>query len=252
MNTFSARPGFLITVWCLLLISCASPQKEQKRIRVFAAASLGSVMADLSTSFEATYGTPVTINLASSGTLARQIEQGAEADVFISANEKWTNYLHEKGKVDQVDKLKVENQLVLIAPSGSTTGTIDLDKLTDLTGLKGQKLAIGNPGHVPLGTYSLEAMTHYDWSQEDVLYAKDARATLMVVELAEVPMGIVYLTDAEKSDKVEILGTFPSHTHQPISYFAGQCSKKTVTEVFLSFLDSAEARPIWRRHGFKS
>ncbi len=222
-------------------------------MRIFVAASLAPVLQELTTIFEQQQGVQLVINAASSGTLARQIQQGAPADLFISANEKWVRVLSNEGMISKHTRLPVMNQLVLITTPNSPLDSISLLPGLDFSRLlANSKLAIGDPNHVPAGQYARQAIDYLGWNlaPDQTLLTKDARATLVTVELGETGLGIVYRTDAEKSGKVKIIGTFPARTHQPINYFAGICSENRLSTNFINFLHTPEAFAVWKNHGF--
>ena len=253
----------IIAVIFITSISCKSnktkdePIDEVKHtIMVFSAASLTDVLSEIIDSFETKYPVEVKTNLASSGTLARQIEQGGTPDVYISASKKWANYVDSlefllKGYKQEIAK----NELVLIAPADGKLALQDIDSTTDLVSLLNTgKLSMGDPAHVPAGKYAKQSLEYYGWFDEispKILPAKDVRSALMVVEMGEAPLGIVYVTDAKKSRKVKIFGTFPEASHKPIVYVAGVCKEGNDAKEFFNFLNSAETIPIWTKYGFK-
>ncbi len=232
-----------------------SAHGETSKLMVFAAVSLTDVLTELKDSFEAAYPVKVQLNLASSGTLARQIEQGGEADVYISANRKWASYIDSLGFIEKEYLREIaRNELVLVAPSGMALKTATIDSTLDLMALlAGDRLSMGDPAHVPAGRYAHQALQYYGWEglTSRILPAKDVRSALMVVEMGEVPLGIVYRTDALKSKKVQILDAFPEKSHQPIVYMAGVCKLTAASVDFYAFLNAAESFPVWEKYGFK-
>ena len=210
------------------LMSCQPAPKDNAKdsIMVFAAASLTNVMAEMIDSFNITHAIKVKTNFTSSGTLARQIEQGGSADIYLSANTKWSNYIDSLGYFIKDYKSNIaENTLVLIASIDSDLNPVSIDSTLNLSALlQNERLSIGDPKHVPAGRYAKQAITYlgqYEQLQPQLLPAKDVRSALMVVEMSEAPLGIVYATDAQKSKKVKIIGTFPEQSHQPVIYAGG-------------------------------
>ncbi len=237
----------------LVLVSCQSDKKQTSTLTVFAAASLSDVLSEIADSFEQDYPTKVKFNRASSGTLARQIEQGATPDLYISASPKWMEYLSQKALIkEKSPTIIAKNELVLIAPSNSSL-EITADSLFSLpTLLDSNRLSIGDPTHVPAGQYAKESLVYYNWFDSiRLLPAKDVRSALMVVEMQEAPLGIVYRTDAQKSEKVKIVHLFSENSHQPIVYMAGICQDSLLSNHFLQYLNSAKMIPVWKKYGFK-
>ncbi len=247
-----------IAVLITAMASCSSStnkKEKQPEITVYSAASLTDVLSELVDSFEVKYNTKVTYNLASSGTLARQIVQGGNPDVYISASKKWANYVDSAGYILKGYKASIaHNKLVLIAPQSSALEVPSIDASLDFLNLLGKdRLSIGDPAHVPAGKYAKQALSHYGWFEKldkKLLPAKDVRSALMVVEMEEAPVGIVYQTDAMKSSKVKILATFPEESHKDIVYVAGLCHDKAEAKEFYAFINSAETTAIWQKYGF--
>lgn len=244
----------IIPILCILICyKACTPVSDEPKIQIYVAASLSPVITELVELFESVQTIQVTVNTASSGTLARQIEQGATADLFISANQQWLSFLQKEELILSESTLPVKNQLVLIAPNNGTAGQIDLSVSGPINELlRSKRIAIGDPNHVPVGQYAMEAMESLNWqfSPQKTLLTNDARATLVAVALGEADLGIVYQTDAEKSEKVNTIGTIPEDAYAAIRYFAGTCSNNPLTADFLSFLNSPEAKQVWEKHGF--
>ena len=250
----------LAAVFCFIsLVTAESRRKEAAAvpsIMLFAAASLVDVAGEICDSFTVASGVAVKMNQGSSGTLARQLEQSGGADVFISASRAWMKYVDSRGLIRKETMVKVAgNDLVMITPKGSAIKTVTIDSTLALVPLFGSgRLSIGDPEHVPAGKYAKEALDHFGWYaaiEPRLLPAKDVRSALMVVEMGESPLGIVYLTDAMASKMVNVAGTFPDASHKPIEYVAGVCRGSTNGKIFCDFLRSAKARAIWRKYGFK-
>ena len=230
-------------------------ENAHSEIVVFAATSLTNVLNEIIDSFEVKYNIQVKINLASSGTLARQIEQGAAPDVYLSANKKWVKYIDSLGFVKQkLSKEIAQNKLVLIVPENSSLGTATVDSSLNLHSFLGTNLlSMGDPKHVPAGKYAKQALEYYGFYplvKDKILPAKDVRTALMVVEMNEVPLGIVYSTDVKSSTKVRVIGSFPPESHKPIKYISTICNTKKAALLFHEFLNSEETLPIWTKFGF--
>lgn len=196
---------------------------------VFAAASTVDVMQTLADLYESETGHTVLLNPASSGTLAKQLSQGAEADVYISASKKWMDFVLDEGLVNE-SKPFAGNRMVLIAPADSPDSGLELSSDFDFPSSFEGRLSIGDPAHVPAGAYAQEALEYFGWFESlslRILPAASVRAALSVVELGETDRGVVYRTDALKSHKVKILALFPEETHNPVSYYSAvlkECS----------------------------
>ncbi len=245
-----------------LLFSCgtAGSKKDKaddrRTIMIFAAASLTDVLSEIVDSFEVNYPIEVKTNVASSGTLARQIEQGGGADVYLSANKKWADYVDSLGYMQKGYKSDIaKNKLVLIAPLNSTLKELTVDSSLNLQAMLGTgRLSVGDLAHVPAGRYAKKALGYFGWYKQlegRILPAKDVRSALMVVEMEEAPLGIVYRTDAQKSEKVKILGAFPEKSHEPVVYVGGVCSDNKAARDFFAYLKGGETKAIWLKYGFE-
>jgi molybdate transport system substrate-binding protein len=248
----------LIGLLVFLLAACGQRKENHKQeLIVYCAASLTDVITDISSTFEDEKNIPVKLNLASSGTLARQIDNGAHPDLFISANKKWLDYLIEQGIADSVFAERIAgNQMVLVTPSNSTLKAFEFSESIDLPGLFDGRLSIGDPQHVPAGAYALQVLQNLGCVEEmkpRFLPAKDARSALMVVELGEVETGIVYKTDALKSDKVKIITEFPDSLHQPVGYYMTiiKGAENDRSLQLYNYIVSEKMTPVWKKYGFK-
>jgi len=243
------------------MTSCTGGSKKATgeapaEITVFAAASLTNVLSELIDSFQVANNAKVITNMASSGTLARQIEQGGTPEVFISASKKWADYVDSLGFIQQPFKDKIaQNDLVFVAPKESEQEAFTVDSTLEVASmLKDGRLSIGDPSHVPAGKYAKQALSYYGWYDkltDKYLPAKDVRSALMVVEMGEAPLGIVYRTDAEESSKVKIVGTFPDYSHKPIVYVACLLKENETAKAFYSYIKSESSSAIWAKYGFK-
>jgi len=235
----------------------AAPVLASDTVTVFAAASTTNAVTEIGKLFTEQKMGGFTPSFASSSTLAKQIESGAPANLFISANEKWMDYLQEKKMIDSGTRTNLlGNRIVLIAPADSKLGAVDIAPHFDLARLLADgKLAMGDPDHVPAGMYgkkALEALGAWQGVQDRVARAKDVRAALALVERGEAPLGVVYGTDAAITDRVKVVGTFPAKSHPPIVYpvalVAG--AETPVAKSFLQFLKAPEAKAIFEKYGF--
>jgi molybdate transport system substrate-binding protein len=242
-----------IALLALLLPSAAWAQP----LTVFAAASLTDAMKDISTAWEKLGHPPLRLSFASSSTLARQIEQGAPANVFASADEKWMDYLAKADAiVPETRKDLLGNQLVLVVPKDRAR-TITIGPDLDLAALLGPngRIATGDPAHVPVGIYAKQALTKLGlWAKVEprLAPAEDVRGALLLVERGEAPAGIVYATDAAVSPGVVVAGTFPESSHERIAYpFAvARTGDTPEARALMSYLAGPEARTIFKRRGF--
>lgn len=226
-------------------------------VTVFAAASTTNAVTDIGKAFEAKGLGKVVCSFASSSTLAKQIENGAPANVFISADEPWMNYLEERRLIEPGSRFNLlGNKLVLIAPSGSSLNKVEIGPKPDLAKLLGDgRLATGDPDHVPVGKYAkaaLEKLGVWNAIESKLARAADVRGALTLVERGEAPLGIVYSTDAAITPKVKVVGTFPADSHPEIVYpTALVAGKATVAaENFLEFLKTPEATAVFEKYGF--
>ncbi|WP_234172536.1 molybdate ABC transporter substrate-binding protein [Ruegeria pomeroyi] len=233
---------------CALLLAGAA---RAEQVTVFAAASLKTALDEIAAGFEAATGNTVTLSFAGSSVLARQIGLGAPAQVFISANPEWMDWLADQGRIDPASRRDlVSNRLVLITPAGHASS----DPLADLTASTG-RIAMALVEAVPAGIYGKAALTHLGlWDQlaPRVVQTDNARAALALVATGAVPYGIVYATDARADPRVTQLLTFATDSHPPILYpaalVAGQ--ENAAARSFLVHLFGAEAQAAFVRHGF--
>lgn len=248
----------LATVWICALALFLAPAVAARQITVFAAASLTDALSRVDSAYTGKSGAPVVVSFAASSTLARQIEAGAPADIFISADEKWMDYLAGKGLLEPDSRRDLlGNALALIAPSDSTLGPTAIDRTFPWQQALGRdgRLAVADPGHVPAGIYAKEALTKFgQWPMLEprLAPAEDVRGALALVERGEAPLGIVYVTDARVSTLVKIVGVFPAESHSPILYPAAivkGAARKAVLDYF-RFLNGSEARNVFNRYGF--
>jgi len=244
---------FLTFLLVLLLPLLARAQT----LTVFAAASLTDAMNDVSAQWTQAGHPALRLSFASSSTLARQIEEGAPANLFASADEKWMDYLADKKLIaGDTRKDLLGNSLVLIVPSDKPLH-VTIAPGFDLPGLLGPngRLATGDPKHVPVGIYAEQALKKlglWDAVAPHLASTEDVRSALLLVERGESPVGIVYGTDAAVSKAVIVAGTFPESSHDPVSYpFAVTKSGDTPdARSLLTFLSGPQARAIFVKRGF--
>ncbi len=246
----------VLALGLLLTLAIAPAARAETPITVFAAASLTNVLEEIGQRYRALAGTPVRFSFAASSTLAKQIESGAQADIFASADEQWMSYLEERGRIPPGTRAsRLGNALVLVTPA-SNPRSVDIRPGFDLAGLLGrERLATGDPAHVPVGRYAEQALRHLGvWDQvaPKLARADNVRAALAFVERGEAPFGIVYATDAAAGAKVHVAGTFPADSHAPIRYPVAIVAGHDRPEVrrFLAFLNGPEAEAIYRKAGF--
>lgn len=235
------------------LLSLGVSAKES--LRVYAASSMTNVVTEIAQQFERQHNIEVITVFAGSSSLARQLVNGAPADVFISANRKWMDYLIDSDIVtsDAVKNL-VENKLVLVAPKGIAQ-PFDLSNLSKWEdALVGGRLAIGMPNAVPAGIYakqSLKSLGIWNWIEKSLAPSNNVRVVLALVERQEVPLGIVYQTDARLSKKVDTLAVLPEQSHQPIVYPMASLNDKSYTREFIGYLQSEQSQALFSKYGFE-
>ena len=230
-------------------------EPKKPELLVFAAASLTNVLGELAPAWEKSAGVPVKVSFAASSVLARQIEAGGNADVFISADQEWMDYLQARNLISQPSRVNlVDNRLVLIAPADSKI-ELKIKRGFDLVGaLAGGRLATGDPDTVPVGRYARSALMSLGvWNQvaDRLVRADNVRSAMTFVARGEAPLGIVYATDAQIDQKVRVVATFPDNSHAPITYPAAvTATAGPDAAAFLAFLRSSEAALTWKKYGF--
>jgi len=238
------------------ITSVSGTPAAAERVTVFAAASLKEALDEQAGRFETETGNEVVLAYGASNALARQIEAGAPADLFISADLDWMDYVEQRGLLLPGSRVALlRNELVLIAPARSTT-TLRIARNFPLAAALGaEKLALANPDSVPAGKYAKQALQSLGvWSRvaQNVVGAENVRVALELVARGEVPFGIVYRTDALSESGVRIVDVFPEATHSPIVYPAALTvtGKSKAARALLDALRSARARVVWSKHGF--
>lgn len=240
-----------------ITLSMASHSVAAEKITVFAAASLTNAMNEISEQFQKESKVEVVSSYASSSTLARQIEQGAPANLFISADQQWMDYAIDKQlMVENTRYTLLGNELVLIAPKDSKIEKVDVNKQTDWKKLlDGGRLAVGDPDHVPVGIYAKEALNYLGaWDTVNPMLARtnNVRSGMALVERDEAPLGIVYGSDAVASQKVKVVGIFPADSHKPVEYPMAivKDQDNKATRDFYEYLKTPAASEVFKRYGF--
>lgn len=253
------RRSFLFSIAAAVsigLVSSLPAVAAEKALTIFAAASMKGSLDKVAKLYEARTGTKVAISFASSSALAKQIEAAAPADLFISADLKWMDYVVDKGAVKKEEVVKLlGNRLVLVAAKDSTVA-LKIDKGFALAAALGDgHLAMGEVKSVPAGIYGKQSLEFYGvWKdvEKKVAGAENVRAALQLVTRGEAPLGIVYETDAMADDGVKVIDTFGEESHKPIVYPVAPIAASTnpAAKDFLSFLIGAEAQDVFRKAGF--
>lgn len=248
----------LLTALSLILIACAAAPVAAQEVTVFAAASLTNALTEVGERFAAAGRGRIKPSFAASSGLAKQIENGSPTQVFISADLEWMDYLAARKLIDADSRMNLfGNSLVLIAPLDSKLSGVAIAPGTALAQLAGDgRIATGDPDHVPVGKYARQAFQALgQWGQIERKLARvdSVRAALALVERGEVPLGVVYATDAAISKKVKVIATFPANLHAPVVYPAALVAGNATpaAKAFLAFMASPEAKGIFSRHGFK-
>jgi molybdate transport system substrate-binding protein len=235
-------------------LTITPPAPAGSNLTVSGAISLKDALDEIAKLYKAEQpGMAVSFNLGGSGTLQRQIEQGAPVDIFISASPKEMDSLESKGLLlPDTRRNLVRNSVVLIVPAGSA----GISSFQDLTKPAVKVIAIGEPQTVPAGKYAQEVLTHfglYDQLKPKLVLAKDVRQVLTYVETGNADAGIVYATDAKTSSKISVVATAPADSHEPVIY-PGAVIKNSANPAaakdFLEFLAGAKARDVFQKYGF--
>jgi molybdate transport system substrate-binding protein len=241
---------------CLALGLFVSPAIAQETLTVFAAASLKNALDDVDAAFASATGIKVTASYAASSALAKQIEQGAPADVFASADLDWMDYAQQKKLIKDDTRINLlGNRLVLIAPKASPLGEVAIGPGFDLAALAGDwHIVTGDVRAVPVGRYAkaaLEKLGAWTKAAPKMAMTENVRAALALVARGEARLGIVYETDAKIEPGVKIVGNFPTDSHPSIVYpFAATGGARPQAERYLAYLRSAAAKSVFERYGF--
>lgn len=248
---------FTIVAFMVALLGAPQSTIAQEQITIYAAASLKNALDDTNAAFTRATGVTVVASYEASSALAKQIEQGAPADVFISADLRWMDYVAERKLIKPDTRVNLlGNKLVLIAPANSKLDHVTIAQGFDLAKLAGDgRIAVADVKAVPAGLYAkaaLEKLGAWTAAEPKLAQAENVRATLAFVARGEVPVGLVYETDAKVEPKVKIVGTFPDGSYPPVTYpvAATAISKKPNLDRYLSFLRSSAAKAIFEKYGF--
>ena len=240
---------------CSGLSAFAQSEGASGPVIVFAAASLKNALDGIASAWQKESGIAPKISYAASSTLAKQLEEDAPAQIFISADEDWMNYSAAKGLIQPESRSDLlGNKLVLIAPKDSAV-SLNLEPGADLAhALDEGRLAIGNVASVPAGKYAKAALKKlglWDSVAGKLAQAESVRAALLLVSRGESPLGVVYLTDAASDPNVKVIATFPADSHPPILYPIALTKKAGArAEAFLAYIKSDKAAPFFKRQGF--
>lgn len=245
-----------ILVLLVALFGPAASVAAEPALTVFAAASLQNALEEISAAQRRAGGAPARLAFAASSTLARQIERGAPADVYVSADLAWMDYLAERGRIVQGSRVIVaRNRLVLIAPAADAAPLEIAPGVALLERLGRGRLALGDPDHVPAGRYAkaaLESLGLWASLAAHLAPVENVRVALALVARGEAPLGIVYASDVAVEPGVRVVGMFPPGSHPPIVYPAARVvgGAHDAAKRYLAFLRSAAARAAFARQGF--
>ena len=246
----------LLAAALAIAASLQSAAAQTPPLVVFAAASMKNALDDVDAAFTKQTGIKVVASYAASSALMKQIEQGAPADVFISADVDWMNYGAQRNLINAATRVDLlGNRLVLIAPKDSKIDSVTIAPGFDLAALAGDgRIATGDVRAVPVGLYAkaaLEKLGIWKTVEPKLAMAENVRAALVLVARTEAPLGIVYETDAKVEPRVKVVGVFPADSHPPIVYpAAATAHAKTQAAPYLAFLRSSAAKPIFESYGF--
>jgi len=248
--------GILFALAALCGLAVPSASADEKSLTVFAAASMKNALDDIDAAYTAKTGVKVAASYAASSVLAKQIDQGAPADIFVSADTDWMDYAATRKTVNEATRTNLlGNSIVLIAPKDSSIGNVTIGPGFDLAKLAGNgKIATGDVSSVPVGKYAkaaLEKLGAWQTAEPKFAMAESVRAALILVARGEATLGIVYATDAKVEPGVKIIGTFPADSHPAVIYpIAATTSAGPRAAGYLAFLQSPAAKAIFERYGF--
>lgn len=248
--------GYLIALTILFGSSYSPTLAQDKSLTVFAAASMKNALDDIGAAYTARTGVRMVASYAASSALAKQIEQGAPADIFVPADADWMDYAITKKTINEPSRANLlGNSIVLVAPKDSRLDKVAIGPGFDLSKLAGDgRIATGDVKSVPVGKYAkaaLEKLGAWQAAEPKFAMAESVRAALSLVARGEAPLGIVYSTDAKIEPGVKVVGTFPADSHPAIIYpVAATASAKPEAAAYLDFLRSAAAKAIFEKYGF--
>ena len=249
--------GIFLAFTLVTATACSPALAQDKTLTVFAAASMKNALDDIDAAYTAKTGIKVVVSYAASSALAKQIEQGAPADVFISADTDWMDYAIGKKNINEPTRVNLlGNSIVLIAPKDSKIDSVAIGPSFDLAKFIGDgKIATADVKSVPVGKYAkaaLEKLGAWEAAEPKFAMTENVRAALALVARGEAALGIVYSTDAKVEPGVKIVGTFPTDSHPAIIYpVAATTTAKAETADYLAFLRSSAAKAIFEKYGFK-
>ena len=248
--------GLFVAFTVLCGSTSSSAFAQDKSLTVFAAASMKNALDDVDAAYSAKTGVKIAASYAASSVLAKQIGQGAPADVFVSADTDWMDYAIGKKGINEPTRINLlGNSIVLIAPKDSAINNVTIGPGLDLAKLAGAgKIATGDVSSVPVGKYAkaaLEKLGAWNAAEPKFAMAESVRAALTLVARQEAVLGIVYSTDAKVEPGVKIVGTFPADSHPPIIYpVAATTTAKADAAGYLAFLRTSAAKAIFEKYGF--
>lgn len=258
--TRSSLPRRILTIAAVSISLFASAPAQAEDITIFAAASLKTALDDIAADWQATTGNTAVISYGGSSALAKQIQQGAPADLFISAAVNWMDTLEAEGLINVATRKNLLGNTLVLVAHGSDAPAVTIGPELDLAGLLGDgKLSMAMVDSVPAGQYGKEALMSLGLWQDvegSVAQSENVRAALALVQTGEAPFGIVYgsdaIADSEADRKVTVVGTFPADSHAPIIYPVAQIASSTKPEAteFLDQLSSDAAKGIFEGQGF--
>ncbi len=249
--------NYLLKACFISLFLLANPTLAAEKVLLYAAASTSSAITDIIKQFKLQNpDIKVKVSFASSSTLAKQIDAGAPAHLYISANPTWMDYLQKRKLIINSSRQDLlTNKIVLIAPKGKQLA-VSMNQDFDLAKILSGRLCLGDPAHVPAGIYAKQALSSLGWwrtLKKRIVGTKDVRAALAFVERGECAAGIVYASDARSSTKIELIAEFPSQSHDPIVYpVALLVSASDSAKLFLRYLKSAPATALFKKYGFST
>ena len=247
----------LLVLVCVLNAPVQAADAPSQDILVFAAASLTNVLDEIGAAYTQQTKQPVKFSYAASSALARQLEAGARADVFFSADLEWMDYVQARGLIDRTTRRNVlGNRLALVAPADSKIELKIAPGFALAAVLGNGRLATGDPESVPVGKYARSALTSLGvWNDvaDRLVRADNVRSALAFIARGEAPLGIVYETDAKVERRVRVVDFFPADSHSPIVYpVAVTASARPAARQFIDFLQSAPAQEAFKKYGFQN
>jgi molybdate transport system substrate-binding protein len=248
--------GCLLFLACILTASAQAADDRNQEVLVFAAASLTNVLDEIGAAYTQQTRQPVKFSYAASSALARQLEAGARADVFFSADLEWMDYLQARGLIVRATRRNVlRNRLALVAPADSKIELKIAPGFALAAALGNGRLATGDPESVPVGKYARSALTSLGvWNDiaDRLVRADNVRSALAFIARGETPLGIVYETDAKIEKRVRVVDFFPADSHPPIVYPVAVTAQARPSAVqFIDFLRSSAAQNAFEKYGFQ-